>query len=138
MSPYVLLDHPADIGIRAHGATRAEAFAEVARGLVAIIVDPAGILESEERVIELAAADEEQLLVRWLSEVLYLYDGPGFVGSRFTVEQVSRTNLRARITGERFDPSRHVPRLDVKAVTYHQLRITEGADGAEVVVYLDI
>jgi SHS2 domain-containing protein len=136
--PFRLLDHPADLGIHAEGPTLAGVFADLARGLVSVILDERGIREQEERSVTLHAADREQLLVRWLSEVLYLYDGRGYVGVRFLVEDLTDTSLTVRIAGEAFDPLRHTTRLDVKAVTYHQLRIAETAEGWEAEVVVDI
>lgn len=138
MESYRILDHPADLGIEADGRTLREAFANAAKALTSVILDPNGIAQREERIVELQAADAEQLLVKWLSEILYLYDGLGFVGSEFDVLELSETRLLARMRGEKFDERKHQTRLDVKAITYHQLAIEENEQGARVRVFLDI
>jgi SHS2 domain-containing protein len=139
MNPgYEILEHPADIGIEARGTSLADAFAQAAEGLMSVILEPAHVVVRESRRVELTASDTEQLLVRWLSEVLYLFDGCGFAASRFEVQLPSPASLIATIHGEIFSPSRHAVRTDVKAVTYHLLQMHQGPDECVVRVYLDI
>lgn len=134
---FTILDHPSDLGIEATGATLADAFASAAAGMMSVIVDPSTVNAVEQRPVHVSASDIGQLLVRWLSEVLYLYDGGRFIACRFDVRQLTATALDAVIHGEMLDLARHRTRLDVKAVTYHQLLIEE-TTGARVRVYLDI
>jgi SHS2 domain-containing protein len=135
---YVLLDHPADLGIEARGDTLSEAFENAAAGLMAIILDPARVVARESREVCLSAVDQEQLLVRWLSEILYLYDGEGFVSAEFSILELGPDVLTATIRGEEYAPGVHVSRMDVKAVTYHQLEVEGGPSGGRIKVYLDI
>jgi len=88
--------------------------------------------------VSLEASDLEQLLVKWLSEVLYLYDGEKFVCRELSVFELRHDSLRATALGEAFVPEKHVTRLDVKAVTYHQLVVEETNTGCRVRVFLDI
>jgi len=139
MNPgYDILEHPADVGIEARGASLAEAFAQAAEGLMSLILDPAHVVQRESRRIDLTASDTEQLLVRWLSEVLYLFDGCGFAAARFEVQLRGPASLTATVHGEIFSPSRHTARTDVKAVTYHLLHVRQGPEECVVRVYLDI
>ena len=135
---FVLLDHPADLGIEASGETLQEAFENAGAGLMAVVMDPESIVARESRRVSLDAADLEQLLVRWLSEILYLYDGEGFVSKEFSVSELDRTSLKATLRGEKYSPGVHTSRTDVKAVTYHQLLVEGGPSGSRVRFYLDI
>jgi SHS2 domain-containing protein len=135
---YEILEHPADVGIEARGKTLADAFAHAAEGLTFLMFDPDPVVVREWRRIELTASDVDQLLVRWLSEVLYLFDGCGFAAKRFAVHLPTPGSLAATVQGEMFSPSRHTARTDVKAVTYHQLHIQERPEGCMVRVYMDI
>jgi SHS2 domain-containing protein len=132
------LDHPSDIGIEARGATCAEAFTRAAGALVSLILDPSTVDASERRSITLQATDSEQMLVRWLSEILYLYDGQGFVPKEFTVSQCTPARLEATVAGEPLRAGKHHVRMDIKAVTYHQLAVWQDDEGWGVRVYLDI
>ncbi len=135
---YQILEHPSDLGIEAFGDSLAQAFEEAARGLISIIIDPASVRPSTHVDVTCNGIDLEQLLVNWLSEILYLYDGRQFIPIVFEVHRLDASSLHATISGEQFSPSRHKTRLDVKAVTYHQLRILGSEKGATVRVYLDI
>lgn len=135
---YEILEHPADLGISARGESLQEAFEEAAKGLTAIILDPATVRPQTAWPVSITASDREQLLVRWLSEILYLYDGKRFPCAEFTIHELGPTWLVATVRGEDLDASRHQTRLDVKAVTYHQLDIQEFAGQSRVRVFLDI
>ena len=135
---YRLLDHPADLGIEAYGSSLIEAFEQAALGLISTILDVESVECRDRQVISLQAADPEQLLVKWLTEILYLYDGAKFVAARFQIDELTSTALSAQVFGEPFSQDRHLTRLDVKAVTYHQLLCEDNEAGARVQVFLDI
>ncbi|MBI3112381.1 MAG: archease [Ignavibacteriales bacterium] len=135
---YRILEHPADIGLEAHGKSLQEVFEYAGRGLMSIIVDPAGIDPIEQRFLTLAASDRENLLVQWLSEILYLYDGQDFLIADVAIEHISPTAIEAIVTGDIVDTRKHQFRMDVKAVTYHQLMVEEREDGCTARVFFDI
>ena len=135
---FTLVEHPADIGIEAWGPDLASAFEQAALGLISVIVDPATVLPERSREVRVTASDVDQLLVRWLSELLYLVDGEDFVPSSCTIISIEPRSLLALCRGETHRPERHTPRTEVKAITYHQLSVRSGNDGARVRVFLDI
>jgi len=135
---YRILEHPADMGIEAYGKSLKEVFEYAALGLVSIIVDPASIDPVEQRFVTLKGSDPENLLVRWLSEILYFYDGQDFLPSDIVIEHLTNTELKAVVTGELVDERKHAFKTDVKAITYHQLKVEEGKEGCLVRVFLDI
>lgn len=135
---YRILDHPADLGVEARGNTLAETLEQAARGLMSVIVDPDSVRTAESRAIKVEAGDRQQLLVRWLTEVLYLYDGLKFVPRDFKIGRLSSHLLEAQVRGEPFDGRRHTVRLDVKAITYHQLEIRRRGSDHWLQVFLDI
>ena len=131
-----LLEHPADIGFRARGATLEELFANSARALLSIILDPSDIRPLQSISIPGTGADRESLLVNWLNEVLYYVDGRRLALGSFDVVSVDETHVECIARGEPRDLYRHPSRLGVKGVTYHQLKVapTEGGWIAEVFV----
>ena len=133
-----LIDHPADLGIEARGKTMAQAFEQAATGLVSVILDLSSVEALVSRELTLEASDLEHLVVKWLAEVLYLYDGEKFVSKEFSVSELRPHSLRATVVGETFVPEKHVTRLDVKAVTYHQLVVEETNSECRIRVFLDI
>ncbi len=136
--PFEILEHTADIGFRAWGASAAELFQNAALAMMAIAAESDSIDEREELPVELKAEDYESLMVDWLSEVLYLFDASRFAARRFVVDEISPNGLRARLLGEPRDPRRHPWELIIKAVTYHQLKVVETNGRWETEVYLDI
>ena len=136
--PFEILEHPADLGIRASGRTLRESFENAARGLLYVILESGSVRSSSRRTVRLQGSAAGHLLVRWLSEVLYLYDAERFVPSDFHILEFSDTLLKAEISGEEFDDRRHKRKLDVKAITYHQLRLEEIGGEYQITVYVDI
>jgi SHS2 domain-containing protein len=136
---YEPLEHTAEAGVIARGATLAEAFANAAEGMYALILDLDGVVEVEERAIAIEASSHEQLLVDWLLELLFLTETEGLVFRRFAVDELSETRLRGRAWGEPFDTERHLSNnVMVKAVTRHMLEIEPEGDGWRVQVLFDI
>ncbi len=135
---YRILEHPSDLGIEAWGGTMAQAFSCAAEGLMSIILDRNSVDTQLDREIIVTADDREQLLIKWLSEILYLYDGEHFVCKESEIHHLSDTSLRATIRGESFDETKHKTLLDVKAITYHQLSIEEEKEETKLRVFVDI
>lgn len=124
MKTYELIDHTADVGIKAYGKTLSEAFENIAKGMFDIITDNSEIESIGQYDIDLEAADLEQLLVDWLSELLYLNTARNQVFGFFKVELDEKKNkLNAKIFGEKFDLSKHKIGNEIKAVTYHILEV---------------
>jgi SHS2 domain-containing protein len=136
--PFRILEHTADIGFEALGGTRAEVFANAGRALFHIIVDP-GSVEPREQVNVLAqGTNQSELLVNWLSELLFLQDTEGWLFRDFEVISLSDNSIQAVARGEKFDPARHQIKLLVKAITYHQLMLEKAAGVWRAQVYVDI
>ena len=135
---FTLLEHPADMGIEAHGSNLKEAFEQAAVGLIAIILDASKIENTETKNVQIYASDYEQLLVKWLNEVLYLYDGEKFISGKFEIETLTPKSVTAIIKGEKFNNIKHTTKMDVKAITYHQILVQENDNGGLVRVYIDI
>jgi len=135
---FQILEHPSDLGIEVRGSTLEDAFSGAAAGLMSIILDLGSVGSKMEKEVNINAEDIEQLLVKWLSEILYLYDGQHFVCSEFDIRQLKNDYLNAIVRGEEFCEKKHHPRLDVKAITYHQLLVKKDDKNAIIRVFVDI
>ena len=123
---FEFLDHTADVLIRAYGSTLEEAFANAALAVFEVITDTSRVEPRKSVDVEIEAEDLEQLLYRWIDELIFYHDSEGLVFSRFEVKIVrenSSYKLTGRAWGEVFDPSRHEHRTVVKAMTYAQMEI---------------
>lgn len=130
MAAYEILEHTADLGFRVRAASEEELFGRAAESLAAIVMDTSAARARERYPV--AAAGEgslEERLVHYLNEVLWLMDARGVAPARCTPEAV---------WGEPRDAARHAPRLVVKAVTFHQLRVWRDAAGWGAEVFLDV
>jgi SHS2 domain-containing protein len=131
-----LFEHTADLGLRATAPTLDALFAEMAAGLVsAMVEDPAGVRPLLEQRIELAGTDREFLLFDWLKELLVRFETDRLLFASFDVS-VTDGGLIATVRGEPYDAERHPLAHEVKAITYHELKVERTADGwlGEVIV----
>ena len=138
MSRFRILEHTADIGFEAFGSTPPEVFENAARALAHLIVDPATVVPREKVRVEVQGADPPDLLVNWLSEILYQHDAERWLFCDFRVETLDDHAVTGIAWGEKIDPARHTISLMVKAITYHQLSLRQTAGGWRARVYVDI
>ena len=138
MHSFRVLEHTADIGFEAIGATREKAFANAGLALQDLSVDLDSIAARDEVAIAVEGENAQELLVNWLSQVLYLFDAEGWVFREFEVRRLEDQALEAVARGEKFDRIRHHVKLQVKAITYHQLALEKTPLGWRAQVYVDI
>ncbi len=138
MPEFEFIDHTADVGLVAYGATREEVFINAAAGMVNLITDPEKIAPSLQREINLDADDYADLLVAWLNELLYLFDAENLIFSRFDITRLTPNSLAATVSGEKIDLARHEIKTQVKAATYHQIKLETGAENFSARIILDI
>lgn len=137
-APYTIEAHGGDVALRVSGADLADLAAHAAAGLGAVITDPARMESGERRVIELDAQSPEDLLVRLLNELVYLFDTQGFVCTRLAVRAATGRHIEAEAQGGHFDPTRHEVRRVIKAATYHNLAVTRAAGRLHARIVLDL
>ena len=133
---YETFDHTADLGLRIRAPDLERLFVEAAEALFSVIVeDPATVQPRQQIEINLAREEPDYLLFDWLKELLYHCDSEHLLFGRFEV-QVTDNGLKGTAWGEPLDRARHTLSHEVKAITYHGLRIEKTDDGwlAEVIV----
>ena len=129
---YEVLEHTADVMIKASGKDLEECFANAAYALFDQMTDASKIWPKEEVRFTAEGHDLESLLYNFLSEFLYIHDAKMLVLSEFHV-MINDTTLECVAKGERFDPVRHRPKHEVKAVTYHMLRVDPSEPSVTVI-----
>ena len=137
MAHFEIIDHTADIGIIAYGKDEKEVFATAAYAMFSLVAELDGVDDALCREIEVTADDKEALLVTWLNELLYLFDVEHVIFNGFEVINLEEHRLRANAYGEKFDPLRHVLKTQVKAATYHMLKVEKG-DGFRAQIIFDV
>lgn len=133
---YEIFEHTADLGIRVRAAELDDLFAEAAQALFSVIVRNTERIESRvEKRFQIEGPEIDYLLFDWLNELLYTFDVERLLLNDFQV-RVQESGLSAVCRGEKMDRRRHVMDHEVKAITYHGLKVERGDQGwlAEVIV----
>jgi SHS2 domain-containing protein len=135
---FELFEHTADLGLRVRASSLDELLREAAHGLLTMLVArPDAVRPLQTKTITLPAEEPAYLLFDWLTELLYAFESEKLLFCEFDLH-ITESELTANCRGERFDPKRHVPDHEVKAITYHRLRVEQTTDGWEAEVIVDI
>lgn len=133
MKRFELIEHTADIGLKAYGKNLAEAFSNAAYGLFSIITDIRKVRKTEAREIELQEKSPEDLLFGWLNHLIYLFDAEQMLFKHCDIREFDGHKIKAVCYGEKADPSRHEMKLGVKAATYHMLKVDPEKNEVQVI-----
>ena len=123
MAGYEFINHTADLGIKVRGLSLKELFENAARAMFDLIVDLDTVETRNQMTIEIRGEQFEELLADWLRDLLYRCNGDQYLLKEFKIGKISLGGLKARVGGEKLDTSRHSLKREIKAVTYHDLRI---------------
>jgi SHS2 domain-containing protein len=124
---YQALDHTADTGIIAFGVTAQELFENAAWGMFDLMFDLRQLDPIRDLPVMTDGDPLEELLVNWLSELLFQAESLELALCYFTVDRLEEGGVQGSAGG--------VPLAEVelkgppiKAVTYHDLAIVENPD----------
>jgi SHS2 domain-containing protein len=139
---FKFLEHTADVYVAAYGRDLAEAFENAAAAMFETMTNIDDVEPEIEESVEVEAEDKQALLYSWLEELLVRFEVNEMLYSKFKVDKIVKTDggyrLEARIYGEKFDESRHIQKVGVKAITYHRMEINESPGRVKVKFILDI
>jgi SHS2 domain-containing protein len=133
---YEIFEHTADLGLRIRAASLESLFEEAAQALFSLIVpELQSIRPTESFDFRVAGKAHDLLLFDWLNELLYTYETRHLLLMEFCVS-FEEQGLTATARGEPLDRQRHVLDHEVKAITYHELKVERDGDAwvAEVIV----
>ncbi len=137
MGSFQILEHTADVGIRATGDSLEEVFKQAALGLAEILGASRPGAHGEDFRLDLEAADVAALLVYWLSDILYLQESRDALITDVRPAKIDEHHARGTLTLAPRGEER-LAGTAVKAVTYHQLKVRETDEGWVAEVYLDV
>lgn len=135
---YALLDHTADLGIRVWGVDIKTLFENAGKTLIHLMLRGKTAQNSKPKKISLSADDLADLMVRWLGEIHYLFEGERLVATSFDIVDIRPNNLEAILETVPFDPELHEILHEIKAVTYHQIEVVEKGNRWETQVIFDL
>jgi SHS2 domain-containing protein len=131
-----------DIGVSLRADSLTELFVVGAEGMFRIIMGtPPARPADQSQTIDLSAESAEQLMIDWLSELLYLFDTDGLIPVHFDVD-ASQSGGDSRVTGTvdccRYDREKDNAEHEIKAVTYYKLKIQKDGDVYRCDVVFDL
>ena len=142
MKRYEFLEHVSDAYIAAYGKTLEEAFQNAAEAMFQTMIETRTVALTLEETVTAEGRDREALLYNWLETLLLKFGMEAKVYRKFEVEKIEKRNsefaLKATIRGEPYNADKHKPKVEVKAVTYHQMEIKEHKGGCELKFILDL
>jgi SHS2 domain-containing protein len=131
MERYILIDHTADMMVKAFGKTLEECYANAAYALFDQTVDLSDIGTSEETEIRVTGIDDEDRLYSFLSELLFIEDADNLILKEFEVS-FEGDDVVCHAKGETLDRARHRIKSEVKAVTYHMMEVDRSTPSVTV------
>jgi SHS2 domain-containing protein len=138
MGYYKLLEHTADLGIAVWGVSCKQLFENAACAMYALISDPRAIKPLVSFHVKSEGIDKDELLKNWLSETLYYFHVKNILLKRFKVEKISDKSVESIVFGEKRDKKRHVLIHEIKAVTYHGLKIIKQDNKFQTNIIFDV
>ena len=139
---YKVIEHMADVGLKAFGETKEKLFQNAARGMFFIITGSSGFSKQENKQywsIKCEGDNLENLLVEWLSELLYIHSTDFVILNDFIIKNLTNNHLQAQSTGIKINESPYHIEKEIKAVTYHYLQVIKNEKGYwEATIIFDI
>jgi SHS2 domain-containing protein len=135
---YQIIDHTADLGIIVKGPDIKSLFVVAAQAMTDIMVK--GDIRDRKVIRDVLVEGEDfpDLMVRWLGEILYLFEGENLILNSIEIKSISPVQLKSTLTLTSFEPKYHQVLREIKAVTYHQISVDKTNDGWEARVIFDI
>ena len=137
-STYEIIDHTADLGIVVKGPDTKGLFINAALAMIDLMVKGkiSDIITTRDILIE--GTDFPDLMVKWLGEILYLFEGEDLIVHSIEIKSISPMQLQATLTLSNFEPGPHQVLREIKAVTYHGISVGKANSGWEARVIFDI
>lgn len=125
---YRVTARQSELAVRVLGTSQTELFANAAFALFDVMTDVDKIEIKERLPLEVEGVDMGDLMVNWTRELLYLYQGSGYLLKEFNIREAKTTSVKAEVCGEKIDPDRHEIKKEINAVAYHQSRMQKTGD----------
>ena len=80
---------------------------------------------SESIKTDISGIDLPDLMVRWLSEILYLFVVENLIATNINIDNLTPNHLKSRLEVIHYNHKFHEILMEIKAVTYHQIEVAE-------------
>jgi SHS2 domain-containing protein len=134
-----ILEHTADLAIRINAVDTRELFELGATAVYQLIGEAVPVAgESKVYSLSLQANNREELFHDWLTEILYWFQVRQIVFDRYDFDVLRSTHIKVRAEGWKIDVEKSNIHIEIKAVTYHSLHITQDGEGLTATVIFDV
>ena len=121
---YRITKHQSELAVKVVGDSQADLFANSAYTLFDVMVADLDKVDCKEHIpLEVEGTDRDDLMVNWMRELLYLYQGSGYLLREFQIREVKDTIVKAEVAGEKIDPDRHEIKQEIAAIAFHKSRM---------------
>ena len=121
---YRITKHQSELAVKVVGASQADLFANSAYTLFDVMVADLDKVDCKDHIpLEIEGTDRDDLMVNWMRELLYLYQGSGYLLKDFQIREVKDTIVKAEVAGEKIDPDRHEIKQEIGAIAFHKSRM---------------
>ena len=136
--PYEFLEHTADTQVECRAPSFTALLETAARAMYAVALNEVREAKELQRAVSVEGASREEVVVRFLQELLFLLDTDHFVATTFSWETNNAAPLKytARLEGYRCAPGERT--AEIKSTTYHDLEVRETPQGLVARVIFDI
>jgi SHS2 domain-containing protein len=131
-APFAILPHTADLRVAIRAGTLDDLHVAAGAMVRCLLVGDSPVAEREERQLDDGGDEPAERLFRLVRELLFLYDCDGFVPGRVL------PGSPVRVLGEPFDPRRHTPERQLKALTRHGFELCHDAAGWRAELLFDV
>jgi SHS2 domain-containing protein len=135
---YRVFDHTADLGLEIYGTDEKELFLNAAIAVFDTMTELDHVTVKENRHFSVEGSDREDLLINFLREILYMYNGEGFLLKECSISDIDDRQVIGTVRGEVFDPEKHRIKMEIKAVTYHRIEVEKTPHGWKGRVIFDV
>ncbi len=133
------IDHTGDVGLIVRADSLTALYERSALAMFSeVITDIDSVRPQEKFSVTIHADDREALMVKWLSELNFRHITAEELFCRFDITRLEKTRLEATVYGEPIDPDRHEIFTEIKAVTFHELRIFHENDQYTARIIFDL
>ena len=133
-----MIDHTADFGIHVFAADVEALYTNAVVAMFDLLTNIDLLAGREQIDLKISGDDRADLMVNWLREALYLWNGREMLVKTALIQSVTQHYLSARVLFDPYDADRHVIKTEIKAVTYHQIQVYRNPSGWEAKIIFDI
>ena len=135
---YEKIDHTADFGLEVHAPSMPMLLELSACAMFDQIVNRQTLGRTRQALISIQGQDWPDLMINWLRELLYIWNGRGYLLKSSSILVLSQFVLKARLHLVAFNTRKHRIYREIKAVTYHQAKVTWTAGNWKACIFFDV